>query len=63
METIKWIALCASRTTKITVTLFTIISTLFPPGGRNNQEARSTALQPIRLITGRVVAGRDSFVI
>ena len=48
-----------SRTTKITVTLFTIISTYPPPWQQNNREARRTALQPIRLITGRVVAGRD----
>ena len=31
---------------------------IFPPGGRKNREARSTALQMIRLITRRVVAGR-----
>ena len=50
-----------SLTTKITVTLFTIISTYSPPPPRRqkNREARSTALQPIRLITKRVVLGRD----
>ena len=47
-----------SLTTKITVTLFTIIST-YSPWRLKNQEARSTALQPIRLITRRVVLGRD----
>ena len=47
-----------SLTTKITVTLFTIIST-YSPWRQKNREARSTALQPIRLITGRVVLGRD----
>ena len=47
-----------SLTTKITVTLFTIIST-YSPWRQKNLEARSTALQPIRLITKRVVLGRD----
>ena len=48
----------ASLTTKITVALFTIIST-YSPWRQKNREARSTALQPIRLITRRVVLGRD----
>ena len=42
---------------KITVTLFSIIN-IFLLAARN-REARPTALQPIRLITGRVVAGHD----
>ena len=45
-------------TTKITVMIFTIIST-YSPLAAENREARSTALQPIRLITKRVVLGRD----
>ena len=42
-----------SRSTKITVTLFTIISTHSPQAAKN-REARLTALCPISLITGRV---------
>ena len=45
-------------TTKITVKLFTIIST-YSPWRQKIWEARSAALQPIRLITGRVVLRRD----
>ena len=47
-----------SLTTKITVKLFTIISK-YPSWRAKNREAQSTALQPISLITGRVVLGRD----
>ena len=47
-----------SLRTKITVTLFTIIST-YSHWRQKNREARSTALQPIRLISKRVVLGRD----
>ena len=50
-----------SRMTKITVTLFTIIST-YSPWRQTDREARSTVLQPIRLTTGRVVVGRDCIV-
>ena len=50
--------LLVSRTTKITATLFPIIST-YSPWRQKNREARSTALQLIHLITVRVVAGRD----
>ena len=53
----------ASRMTTITVTLFTIISTYSPPWRQKNREARSTALQPIRLITWRVVAGVTAHLI
>ena len=51
-----------SRTTKITVTLFTIISTYSPPWRQKNREARSTTFQLIRLITGRIVAGHDCII-
>ena len=50
-----------SLRTKITVTLFTIIST-YSPWRQKNREARSTALQPIRLITKRVVLGRACII-
>ena len=46
-----------SLTTKSTVTLFTIISTYSPPAAEKS--GGTTALQPIRLITRRVVLGRD----
>ena len=47
--------LYVSLTIKISVT-FTIIST-YSPWRQKNREARSTALQPICRITGRVVPG------
>ena len=46
-----------SLTTKITVT-FTTIYFNISPWRQKNREALSPALQPIRLITGRIVTGR-----
>ena len=53
--------LCTVMTSDITRYYSDIIYhyfNIFPPWRQKNREARSTALQPIRLITKRVVAGR-----
>ena len=47
-----------SLTTKISDVIYHYFN-IFPPWRQRNREARSTALQPIRLITRRVVLGRD----
>ena len=38
------------------------VITIIPPWRQKNRKARSTALQPIRLITKRVVAGRHCII-